>query len=282
MHQQPSRSAHTAPTQSLSFSKASLSRPTDQLSPLFSPSISRFSSSFLSSFHRCPPGLCPFSVPAMAHIQIWGCRGFASTDRALFTAAELGVPVDFHPIDWTVGQHKKEDYLKQRHPFGKVPAAEVDGLSFYESRAICCVIARSTPAGERLFPMTDLKRVAMFEQWASLELGCITPILEKIVAERIFKPVYHNTPTDAAVAKRALEDGQAGFRVMDTQLSGQQYVTGQEFSLIDIYLSTYFNFFVGTEEGKQTLQQWPHIAAWWQRIAGRPAWLKMLADREQK
>ena len=167
-------------------------------------------------------------------------------------------------------------------PFGKVPAAEVDGQSFYESRAICRVIARSTPAGEQLFPSSDLKRVAVFEQWASLELGTLTPVLEKVVAERVFKPIFRKVPGDEAVAKKAVEDGQAGFQVLDKQLSSNQFVTGPDFSLIDIYLTTYFAHFVNTEEGKQTLQQFPNIASWWQRISGRPAWQKVVADRQHK
>ena len=166
-------------------------------------------------------------------------------------------------------------------PFGKVPAAELDGQSFYESRAICRVIARSTPAGERLYPSSDIKRVALFEQWASLESGTITPILEKVVAERVFKPMYHQQPADEAVTKKAIEDGHHAFQVLDKQLSTGEYVAG-EFTLVDIFLSTYFAYFSNTPEGKQVLEQYPNIAAWWTRLSGRPAWQKIVADRQQK
>ena len=216
----------------------------------------------------------------MVNIQIWGARGSTCTDRLLFAANELSVPVDFHPVAVFEGAHKREDHLK-RQPFGKVPAADVDGQPFYESRAIARVIARSTPAGEKLFPSSDLKRVAVFEQWASLEAGTITPVLEKVVAERVFKPKYHSVQGDDAKVKQAIEDGQQAFRVLDTQLSTNEYVCGQ-FSLIDVYLSTNIAHFVNTTEGAQTLEQYPNIAAWSQRLLDRPAWQKVVAEREQK
>jgi len=217
----------------------------------------------------------------MVNIQIWGAMGSTCTDRGLFTAAELGVPVEFHAVDTAAGESKTEEWLNKRQPFGKVPAAEVDGLAFYESRAICRVIARSTPAGEQLFPSSDLKKVAVFEQWASLELGTITPILEKVVMERVFKPLYRKVPGDEAAAKQAVQDGQRAFEVLDKQLSTNEYVTG-DFSLIDVYLTTYFSLFVNTPEGKQTIEQYPNIAAWWKRISGRPSWQKVVADRPSR
>ena len=216
----------------------------------------------------------------MVNIEVWGARGSTCTDRGLFTAAELGVPVDFHAVDVKTGQHKSEEFLK-RQPFGKVPAAEVDGTQFYESRAIARVIARSTPAGEAIFPSSDLKRVALFEQWASLEVGTITPILEKVVMERVFKPLFRGVPGDEAAAKKSVEDGQQAFAVLDKQLASNEYVIG-DFSLIDIYLATYFAHFVNTPEGKETLEKYTNIAAWTKRLLARPAWQKVVAERQQK
>lgn len=99
--------------------------------------------------------------------------------------------------------------------------------------------------------------------------------------ERVFKPVFRGVPGDEAAAKKAHEDGAFAFQVLDKQLASNEYVTGQ-FSLVDIYLTTYFAHFANTPEGKQTFEQCPNIAAWWQRISSRPAWQKVVADRQQK
>ena len=215
----------------------------------------------------------------MVNIQLWGAKGTTCTERDLFAAAELGVPVDFHAVDMKARQQKSEDHLK-RQPFGKVPAAEVDGQSFYESRAIARVIARSSPSGEKLYPSSDLKRLALFEQWASLESGTITPILEKVVAERVFKPMFHMAG-DETIAKQAVEDGQQAFQVLDKQLSTNEYVIG-EFSLIDVFLCAYTSHFANTIEGKETFEKYPNMAAWWQRLSVRPAWQKVVADSRQQ
>ena len=211
----------------------------------------------------------------MSSFQLWGVRYSTCTQRALFTAAELGVPVDFHSVDLSTGAHKSAEYMK-RQPFGKIPAAELNGFQFYESRAIGRALARSTPTGEAIYPSGDLKRVALFEQWASLEAGTLTAPLEKVVTERVFKQMYKE-PADEALVRKAMEGGQLGFQVWDAQLASAQYVAG-EFSLVDIFLAPYFNYFVGTPEGKQTLEQYSNIAAWWQRLSGRPAWQKIVAE----
>lgn len=213
----------------------------------------------------------------MPNVSVWGVKGSTCTDRTLITAAELGIPIDFHAIDFSKGQHKQEEHLK-RQPFGKVPAAEIDGFPFYESRAICRVIARSSPSGEALFPSSDIKKVAAFEQWASLESGTITPILEKVVAEMVFKPLFTGKPGDEAVAKKAVEEGQTAFQVLDKQLSSNQFVAG-DFSLVDIFLSTYFGYFATTSQGKDTLSKYSNIAQWWDRISARPSWQKVKAEK---
>ena len=215
----------------------------------------------------------------MVHFELWGLKGATCADRPLFTAAELGVPVDFHTVDITAGQQKTADYLL-RQPFGKIPAAELDGHALFESRAIARVLARATPGGEQLFPSTDIQRVAMFEQWASLESGTISPILEKVVGEKLFKPMF-GMSTDEKAAKDAMDGGQTAFRILDTQLSDKQYVIG-DFSLIDVFLSTNFGYFAKLPEGKQTFEQYPNIGAWWQRVASRPAWQKVVTERQLK
>ena len=212
----------------------------------------------------------------MVGITLWGVKGSTCTDRALFTSHELAVPIDFRPINMMTGEHKGPEHLA-RQPFGKVPAAEVDGQPFYESRAISRVIARSTSGGEQLFPSSDLKRIAVFEQWSSLEHATITPVLEKVVNERLFKKM-RGQEADEDVVRKAIEEGQVGFQVLDKQLSTHDFITG-EFSLVDIHMATYVNRFAVLPEGKETLSKYPNIAAWWQRVSSRPAWQKVLSEQ---
>ena len=216
----------------------------------------------------------------MSAIQLWGATYAVCTQRDLFTANELGLPVELHLVDITTGQQKAAEYLK-RQPFGKIPAAEIAGQQLYESRAIARVIARSTPAGERLYPSGDLKKVALFEQWASLEAGTITPILERVVMQRVFIPQFRGVPGDEAIAKQAVQDGQTALAVLDAQLAGNEYVLG-ELSLIDIFMSTLLALFVDTPEGAETLEKYPNIAAWSTRLLARPAWQKVVAELQQK
>jgi glutathione S-transferase len=41
------------------------------------------------------------------------------------TCNEIGVKVEIVPVDLQKGEHKTEEYLSTRHPFGVIPVLEV-------------------------------------------------------------------------------------------------------------------------------------------------------------
>ena len=63
---------------------------------------------------RSPSSPLSPTLSMPSNLQIWGARGSTCTDRALFTAAELGVPVDFHSVDFSKGAHKSPEHMKRQ------------------------------------------------------------------------------------------------------------------------------------------------------------------------
>lgn len=50
------------------------------------------------------------------------------TRRVLTTANEIGVTVELVPVDLSKGEHKTEEYLSTKQPFGVIPVLEVSIL----------------------------------------------------------------------------------------------------------------------------------------------------------
>ena len=210
----------------------------------------------------------------MPSFTVWGVKMSTCTQRVLFTIAECDAKSDvtFNSLDFKSNQHKSPEHLK-RQPFGKVPAAEFEGVPFYESRAICRLIAEKH--NSPLLP-TDLKKKAVFEQWASLENNTLAPQLDPLMAEVVFKP-WRGGSTDAAKAKEYREALTKTLEVFNEQLGKSDYIAG-DFSLVDIYQASNWQHLQNTDVGKEMFATFPNIAAWWKRVSARAAWQSVLEE----
>jgi len=213
-----------------------------------------------------------------APFRVWGHKIATCTQRVLFTAEEVQAPIELIVVDVMAGENKTADYLK-RQPFGKIPAAEFDGVSFYESRAISRVLAEQYSSVQPLLG-ANLKEKAIVEQWLSLELGNITPHLEQIVFQRVFKK-WRGGESDESAVEKHKNEVQTALKVLDDNLIHNEYVAGK-FSLVDIFLAPYFRLIITTNVGEEIFEKYPNIAKWWSRVSARPAWQKIAAESTHK
>ena len=99
-----------------------------------------------------------------AAFTLYGDGFSTSTQRVLLTALELGLAYDFRMMDCMKGVDTKTvDYLTI-DPFGRVPAAIVDGVTMYESRAIARMLAEKFQSRASQLLPTDFRGRALFEQ----------------------------------------------------------------------------------------------------------------------
>ena len=122
----------------------------------------------------------------------------------------------------------------KRHPWGKVPVVSFpDGLTLYESRAICKFLARKYS-----FPLlpseSDLEDVARFDQAQSVEMLYFAEPAGKIAFEKFVKK-FMGLPADDAAVAGALQSLGTYFDVAERLLQHQNFMAGKDFSLVDIY-----------------------------------------------
>ena len=173
-------------------------------------------------------------------------------------------------------------------------------LTFVESRAICYYIAsKYADQGPKLLPdAADIKGNAMFQQWASVERDNWDKYAHPMIFEKIIKVSVKSSlamfeipdlGTDLTRLRnlhgsspdlKVLKDNEVGFvpklDVFENILSKQQYMGGNEFSLIDIYYVPYTQKLFEAGYGHLITDR-SHINAWWERVSGRKSWQEVLA-----
>lgn len=209
-------------------------------------------------------------------VKLYGTSGSTCSMRVLFTAFELGHPVELIPVDMAKGEHKQPAHLA-RQPFGKVPAAEDGDLSFYESRAITryLVDKYANESTIKLVP-TDIKKKAIFEQWASLESTTYTPHITTILVDYFGRNFYKLARNDEA-CKNAAANLKKDGPILNKHLDDNEWLANNEFSLVDIHMVTYLYYIVNEPEIKEWFNENPNINAWYKRTTARPAFQQVLA-----
>jgi len=150
-----------------------------------------------------------------------------------------------------------EDYLEV-NPKGYVPALVLDGGEVLtEGPAIVQYLADQAPE-KQLAPAAGTMPRYHLAEW----LNFISTELHKSFSP-LFKP---NTPEETKQAAR--DTIAARLHIVEKQLQGRDYLTGNQFSVADAYL---FTVLCWTRPMKFDLGQWPAVQAYMQRVAARPA-----------
>lgn len=185
----------------------------------------------------------------------------------LITLKEKKVEYDLVHVDMLGGEHKQPAHLK-RHPFGKVPAFEHNGMSFYEVNAIVHYIDDAFP-GRKLEP-NELERRTRSEQIISVVDSYAYPcLIGKILLPRLFADKMKGADETAIAA--AIPEAELCLRALeDLMVNPDPFMVGREISHGDISVVPVLHYFMGMPEGPRTLAKTPKLEKWWNTIQGRP------------
>lgn len=198
-------------------------------------------------------------------IHLYGSPVSTCTRKVLTSLLETNTPYEMHAIDFAQREHKGAPHLS-RQPFGQVPAIDDEGFVLFESRAICRYV--SAKANDQLTPVT-LKERALMDQWSSVEQSNVSPHAMKFVYHFIFKRPQEQAVLDAAQA--ALE---LAFSVLSKPLASQPFLCGDKLTIADIGHMPYLELLPSTPI-KESIEKFPHVQAWSQRLRERDSWRKI-------
>jgi glutathione S-transferase len=169
---------------------------------------------------------------------------------------EIGRPYRTELLDYGTTM-KAPDYLAI-NPMGKVPALRHGDAVVTETAAICAYLADAFPDAGLAPPPGDRLR-APYYRWLFFAAG----------------------PLEAAATNKALgfvtpkeREGNVGYGsfaavmdVLDATLSRADYVVGERFSAVDVYLGSHIGFGLRFD----SIEKRPAFERYWERIAARPA-----------
>lgn len=177
------------------------------------------------------------------------------------------------PVNIAQGEQLKPDFLKIS-PNNKIPAIidphGPDGqeISLFESGAILLYLADKFG---QFLPDTVRGKYTVL-QWLMFQMAGVGPMLGQCHHFRQFAP----QPVPYAI-ERYTNEAKRLYRVIDQQLAKHAYLAGNIYTIADIAT---FPWLRSSEKQGVTIADYPHIQAWFEKIAARPAvqrGLKILA-----
>ena len=156
-----------------------------------------------------------------------------------------------------------------RQPFGRIPAFEHDGFRLYESGAITRYVDEAFP-GPPLQPATARRRARM-NQLLGIADGQLYPqLVWGLYVELVSKPRRGEAgdPDRVAAARRMLPTCLAALAELQAD---QAWLCGDRPSLADLHVAPMLDYALKVPEVAAALDRQAGLAAWWQRMASRPA-----------
>jgi glutathione S-transferase len=176
---------------------------------------------------------------------------------------ESGIPYALETISIKEGQQLSERY-RQVHPLGRVPALEIEpGIILTETLALLTYIAELTPE-LKLLPHGRLER-ARANEWMSLLSSAV-----HVAFISFFRPQRY-TSDDAAVAALKVDGKRRFFELLqhvESRLPEQGFVLGEDYSLVDAYLTV---FFLWARHFQLPIAELPRYARLVSQVLPRPA-----------
>lgn len=187
---------------------------------------------------------------------------------------ETGLPYRVHPINIGQGDQFTEDFLAIS-PNNKIPAiTDPDGpdgqpISLFESGAILVYLAGKTG---KFLPEDDRARYEVL-QWLMFQMGGVGPMLGQAHHFRMYAPEKIGYAID-----RYTNEAKRLYGVIDKRLSKSAFIAGDDYTIADMAI---FPWLRSWENQGIVLGEYPHLKAWFDGIAARPAvqrGVKVLAD----
>ena len=187
--------------------------------------------------------------------------------KVMAVANYLGIDAALRPLDLIKGDQKSPEYAVL-NPNMRMPTLKDGDYVLWESNAIMQYLASKKP-DSGLLPRDERGRLDVM-RWQFWDLAHWDPHCATFIFENIIKPVILKTdePDQAALAKGA-EMFHRSAAVLDGQLKGKAWVTGDKLTIADFSLGAPLNY---AEMAHLPLEAYGEIRRWFATLAALPAW----------
>lgn len=165
-------------------------------------------------------------------------------------------------MNLAAGEHKQPAFLAM-NSFGQVPVIQDGDITLADSNAILVYLASKYDAGHQWLPRDPVAAAAV-QRWLSVAAGLVAFGPAKARLAILFK-----APIDT---ETAIAQAHELFAVMETELTNKPFLTGNAPTIADLANYTYI---AHAPEGNVSLDPYPHLRGWLQRIEALPGFVPM-------
>ena len=156
-----------------------------------------------------------------------------------------------------------------RHPFGKIPVVEIDGLELIESVAIANYIDNAHNEGA-LQP-SELSARAVSDKWVAIANNYLFPLFEHGLVMPWIMHRVAGYPLERERIERALPDISRSLGFVEAALSEDAAWTANGFTMADVFLYPVMRGLQLTPQGEVGIAQCDHISEWLAACEKRPS-----------
>ena len=177
--------------------------------------------------------------------------------------SQLRIPCEIAEVDILKGESRTADFLKI-NPNGRTPVLDDDGFVLAESNAILAYLAKGT----KYLP-EDRQKFSLIFQWMFFEQYSHEPF---IATSRFWMQHKPDSPEKTALLASKRDGGWTALKIMEGHLAKNRFFV-DDYSIADIALFVYTHV---AHEGGFSLDDFPKIRAWIERVTARPGFVPMV------
>jgi glutathione S-transferase len=194
-------------------------------------------------------------------IKIYDLELSGNCHKVRLMSALLGVEYELIPVDLLGGEHKSPQFL-QLNPLGQIPVIVDNDIIIRDSQAILVYLARKY-GNENWLPL-DAESMAKVMQWLSFAAHEIN---NSVFIARLYFRFNMDVDWESAQAK-----GKQVMQIMNEHLQHRDWLELDRPTIADIACYPYVGL---APEGKVSLDDYPNVIAWIERIKQLPGYIGM-------
>ena len=203
----------------------------------------------------------------MPEITLYGFDGstYVRTIKMLLAEKNAG-KINQIQLNVLAGEPKSAEHLA-RHPFGKVPVLDHDGMRILETMAIARYLNDVLP-GKSLIPASAKDRARMDMIVGLVDSYGYGALVGGVAAYHLF-PDFVGGKNEAARAS-GISNGRKVLELAMKTRGSSPFIAG-DLSLADLFLAPIL-FYVSLTPDKDALFDVPGFADWWDRVQALPSY----------
>ncbi len=191
---------------------------------------------------------------------LYGFDGSTFVRTARMVLADKGISYDQVPVNVLEGEPRQPEHLA-RHPFGKVPVLDIDGLRIRETDAICRYLDETVPEPP-LMP-DNAKDRATANEAISVVGSYGYPALLGIAGYHLFAEFLGGK--DDTALERNIADAQRALQLLMENKGDAPWLAGARPSLADYFLAPIL-FYVSLTPDADKVMSVDGVQDWWARM----------------